>query len=91
MPAGEFSIEHYADVIKEFCGKLGIDKVTLIGNSMGGQVGTIVAKKTPEMLRKADPRGPCRLLHFTRASAQNHSVRQVLRLALQARRRCCAS
>lgn len=60
MPVGEFSIEHYADVIKEFCSKLGVDKVTLIGNSMGGQVATIVAKKTPEILQKmilVDPAG----------------------------------
>lgn len=52
MPAGEFSIEHYADVIKEFCSTLGIAQVTLIGNSMGGQIATIVAKKTPEILQK---------------------------------------
>jgi pimeloyl-ACP methyl ester carboxylesterase len=60
MPVGEFSIEHYADVIKSLCGKLGADKVTLIGNSMGGQVGTLVAKKTPEILQKlilVDPAG----------------------------------
>jgi pimeloyl-ACP methyl ester carboxylesterase len=60
MPVGEFSIEHYADVVKEFTAKLGIDKVTLIGNSMGGQVATIVAKKTPEILTKlilVDPAG----------------------------------
>jgi pimeloyl-ACP methyl ester carboxylesterase len=60
MPVGEFSIEHYADVIKAFCEKLGIAKVTLIGNSMGGQVATIVAKKTPEILEKlilVDPAG----------------------------------
>lgn len=60
MPAGEFSIEHYADVIKEFCAALGIAQVTLIGNSMGGQIATIVAKKTPEILQKVilvDPAG----------------------------------
>ncbi|MGK2878078.1 MAG: alpha/beta fold hydrolase [Solirubrobacterales bacterium] len=52
MPVGEFSIEHYADVIKEFSGKLGLGKITLIGNSMGGQIATIVAKKFPELLEK---------------------------------------
>lgn len=60
MPKGEFSIEHYADVIKELTEKLGLGKITLIGNSMGGQVATIVAKKTPEILQKVilvDPAG----------------------------------
>lgn len=60
LPAGEFSVEHYADVIKEFCSTQRIQKVTLIGNSMGGQVATIVAKKTPEILEKlilVDPAG----------------------------------
>ncbi|MBJ7459579.1 MAG: alpha/beta hydrolase [Thermoleophilaceae bacterium] len=60
MPVGELSIEHYADVIKHLCAKLGIARITLIGNSMGGQVSTIVAKKTPELLQKVilvDPAG----------------------------------
>jgi pimeloyl-ACP methyl ester carboxylesterase len=60
MPAGEFSIENYAGTIKTFLGELGINKVTLIGNSMGGQVGTIFAKKFPELLTKlvlVDPAG----------------------------------
>jgi pimeloyl-ACP methyl ester carboxylesterase len=60
MPAGEFSIEKYADTIKHFAEKLGISKLTLIGNSMGGQVGTIVAKKYPELLEElvlVDPAG----------------------------------
>jgi pimeloyl-ACP methyl ester carboxylesterase len=60
MPAGTFSIESYAGTIKALCGQLGADKVTLIGNSMGGQVGTIVGKKFPELLEKlilVDPAG----------------------------------
>lgn len=60
MPKGEFSIEHYADVLRELLGKLGIARVTLVGNSMGGQIGTIVAKKMPEILDQlvlVDPAG----------------------------------
>lgn len=60
MPRGEFSIEHYADVLRELLGKLGIERVTLIGNSMGGQIGTVVAKKMPEILDQlvlVDPAG----------------------------------
>ncbi len=52
MPAGEFTLERYADTLKTLIGKLGIDKVTLIGNSMGGQVSAIFAKKTPELLNR---------------------------------------
>ncbi|MFT4049676.1 MAG: alpha/beta hydrolase [Solirubrobacterales bacterium] len=52
MPAKTLTIEGYADTVKELCGKLGIDRITLIGNSMGGQVSTIVAKRTPELLQK---------------------------------------
>lgn len=52
MPDGEFSLERYAETLKKLCGQLGIDKVTLIGNSMGGQVSAIVAKKFPEILNK---------------------------------------
>jgi pimeloyl-ACP methyl ester carboxylesterase len=60
MPAGEFSLENYAGTIKTFLGQLGVNKVTLIGNSMGGHVGTLVAKKFPEILEKlilVDPSG----------------------------------
>lgn len=52
MPAAQLTMEHYAENIKTFCDKLGIKEVTLIGNSMGGLVGAIVAKRTPELLKK---------------------------------------
>jgi len=52
MPDGEFSLERYAETLKKLCGQLGIEKVTIIGNSMGGQISAIVAKKFPELLSK---------------------------------------
>lgn len=60
MPAGEFTIEHYTETLANLMSQLGIDKVTLIGNSMGGQVGAIFAKKFPELLERlvlVDPAG----------------------------------
>lgn len=52
MPNGEFSIERYAATVKQFCGELGIERVTVIGNSMGGQVAAITAKKFPELIEQ---------------------------------------
>lgn len=52
MPDGEFSLERYAETLKKFTEQLGIEKVTLIGNSMGGQISAIVGKKFPEILNK---------------------------------------
>lgn len=52
MPAAPLTMEHYAENVKSFCDKLGIKEVTLIGNSMGGLVGAIVAKRTPDLLKK---------------------------------------
>jgi pimeloyl-ACP methyl ester carboxylesterase len=52
MPNGDFTLERYAETLKKLCVQLGIEKVTIIGNSMGGQVSAIVAKKFPELLSK---------------------------------------
>lgn len=52
MPAQKLTMEHYAENVKSFCDALGIKQVTLIGNSMGGLVGALVAKRTPELLKK---------------------------------------
>lgn len=60
MPKGEFSISAYAATLDQFCSQLGLGRVTLIGNSMGGQVGTVLAKQFPDRLEKlilVDPAG----------------------------------
>ncbi len=50
MPRGQLTIAEYAATLDAFCAHMGFDKVTLIGNSMGGQVGTIFAKQYPQRL-----------------------------------------
>ncbi len=52
MPADKLTMENYAKAVKGFCDNLGIQQVTLIGNSMGGLIGALVAKSTPELLHK---------------------------------------
>lgn len=52
MPAAGLTVENYADALKSLLGELGIDRVTLVGNSMGGQIGAIFAKKFPQLLDK---------------------------------------
>lgn len=50
MPRAPLDMALYADTIKQFCDQLGLRKVTLVGNSMGGLIGALVAKSTPEIL-----------------------------------------
>lgn len=60
MPVATLTIENYAETLEKLLGALRIDRVTLIGSSMGGQVGTIFAKRTPELLERlmvVDPAG----------------------------------
>lgn len=52
MPAEKISITGYADTLVELIAKLGLKHVTLIGNSMGGQVATVFTKRTPELIDK---------------------------------------
>lgn len=72
MPAGELTVEGYADALRKLCSQLGIDRVTLIGNSMGGQVGWIVGKKFPEFVEKlflVDAAGICTSNRYLRRVA----------------------
>lgn len=52
MPAGRLTIENYAKTLTEFIAALGVERVTYVGNSMGGLIGSVVAKKTPEFLER---------------------------------------
>lgn len=40
----------YAEFVKEFCEKLGIENTIIIGHSFGGRIGTILASKYPEIV-----------------------------------------
>lgn len=47
-PRGDYSIPHYAAVIGEFIDALGVDRVALAGNSMGGWMAVLAALERPE-------------------------------------------
>lgn len=52
MPAKPLTMQVYADTIAELIHTMGLTDVTYVGNSMGGQVGTIFAKQNPELIEK---------------------------------------
>jgi pimeloyl-ACP methyl ester carboxylesterase len=43
MPEGEISIQGYARLVDEVCDALGVERVTVVGNSMGGFIGAELA------------------------------------------------
>lgn len=47
-----FTMEFYADVISEFLQKLNIEKATIAGHSMGGQIAMVMALKYPEQVNR---------------------------------------
>jgi pimeloyl-ACP methyl ester carboxylesterase len=48
MPPWEISIPAYGRFVRDFCERLGIDRCSLVGNSMGGFIATEVAITDPE-------------------------------------------
>jgi pimeloyl-ACP methyl ester carboxylesterase len=48
MPPWEISIPAYGRFVRDFCERLGIDRCSLVGNSMGGFIATEVAITNPE-------------------------------------------
>jgi pimeloyl-ACP methyl ester carboxylesterase len=48
MPRWDISIPAYGRFVRDFCEKLGIDRCSLIGNSMGGFIATEVAITDPD-------------------------------------------
>ncbi|MCL2234290.1 MAG: alpha/beta hydrolase [Firmicutes bacterium] len=51
-PPEDFTVYSYADLIKEFLDKLGIDKVHIIAHSFGARVATILASTHPCLVHK---------------------------------------
>lgn len=54
------TIEDYADLVYKFCHYLEIEKVIIIGHSLGGRLGIVLAKNYPEFVEKlilVDPAG----------------------------------
>ena len=52
MPAEEISIRGYAKVIDALCDELGVESVSVIGNSMGGFVGAELALSFPTRVER---------------------------------------
>jgi pimeloyl-ACP methyl ester carboxylesterase len=53
MPAdGEVSIQGYGRVIQRFCETLGLDRIALVGNSMGGFITAEVTIQDPERVER---------------------------------------
>jgi pimeloyl-ACP methyl ester carboxylesterase len=48
MPPWEISIPAYGRFLRDFCERLGVDRCSLVGNSMGGFIATEVAITEPE-------------------------------------------
>lgn len=50
----------YTELVRDFCKYMGIPKVVLVGHSLGGRVGIVLASKYPEIVEKLiliDPAG----------------------------------
>jgi pimeloyl-ACP methyl ester carboxylesterase len=52
MPPWEISIPAYGRFLRDFCERLGIERCSLVGNSMGGFIATEVAIADPERVEK---------------------------------------
>lgn len=48
----EFSMTYYAQVIREFAAKKGLNQVVLVGHSMGGQIALTAALQYPDLVDK---------------------------------------
>ncbi|MGE5432105.1 MAG: alpha/beta fold hydrolase [Syntrophomonadaceae bacterium] len=55
----------YADVIRKFILKLGLNKVTLLGHSMGGQISLTMALRYPDLIDRLVLAAPAGLEKFT--------------------------
>ena len=51
-PASGYAIEHQAALVKAVLDHLGVDRVTVIGHSMGGEVATALAEADPSRIER---------------------------------------
>ncbi len=51
-PKADYSVEYQAGAVKEFIEALGVDKVTLAGNSLGGWIAALVALDSPDKVSR---------------------------------------
>lgn len=52
MPAGAIDLEVYRDTVAAVCAELGVSRATVIGNSMGGMLATMLAKARPDLVER---------------------------------------
>src|SRR5690349_8567589 len=52
MPRDEISIANYAQCVSELLGELGVEKATIVGNSMGGFIGAELAIEHAERVER---------------------------------------
>jgi len=52
MPRDKISIQGYGQVVDAFCERLGLERVALVGNSMGGFVASEVAIQFPRLVER---------------------------------------
>ena len=52
MPRWEITIPGYGRFLRDFCERIGVERCTLVGNSMGGFIATEVAVAEPERVEK---------------------------------------
>jgi pimeloyl-ACP methyl ester carboxylesterase len=50
MPAEEISISGYARCVADVCEQLGVERATVVGNSMGGFIGAELAIESPDLV-----------------------------------------
>jgi pimeloyl-ACP methyl ester carboxylesterase len=67
MPAGEVSISGYARCVEEFCERLELGPVALVGNSMGGFISAETAIRFPERVERLALVSAAGLTHATLA------------------------
>lgn len=63
-------MEFYADVIIELLDKLNIEKATIAGHSMGGQIGMVMALKYPDRIKALILASPAGFESFTAGQKQ---------------------
>ncbi len=52
IPQKVFDLQNYTNIIKEFCGKLNLKNIILIGHSFGGRVSIQLASQNPGLVSK---------------------------------------
>ncbi|MCX7876827.1 MAG: alpha/beta hydrolase [Melioribacteraceae bacterium] len=63
-------MEFYADVVKELLDKLNIEKASIAGHSMGGQIGIVMALKYPDKVKSLILAAPAGFESFTAGQKQ---------------------